>query len=165
MLIAIYLVIGPIIESPQIELLYAFLFIIGGLLFYFPFVYFKLKIKGFGKIPFDVTLYQKLYSVYLRGFNCLLIYVSIYHEHLILICYIEFHHRNKNILVYWIRTITRGLFFNCVKDVSHYPRFDFSHVVKKKFKDLKLKVLWQVWCSEQYFFITIIWMFLSFQNG
>lgn len=88
-LIAIYLVIGPIIESPQIELLYAFLFIIGGLLFYFPFVYFKLKIKGFGKIPFDVTLYQKLYSVYLRGFNCLLIYVTIYHEHLILICNIS----------------------------------------------------------------------------
>lgn len=49
LLIAAYLVIGPIIENPQIELLYAFLFIVGGLIFYFPFVYFKLKIKGFGK--------------------------------------------------------------------------------------------------------------------
>ncbi|XP_052715931.1 b(0,+)-type amino acid transporter 1-like [Crassostrea angulata] len=55
-LIAIYLVIGPIIESPQIELLYAFLFIIGGLLFYFPFVYFKLKIKGFEWLTTSVQL-------------------------------------------------------------------------------------------------------------
>ncbi|KAK3086047.1 hypothetical protein FSP39_012620, partial [Pinctada imbricata] len=45
-LIAIYLVIGPIISNPQIEFLYAFLFVIGGLIFYFPFVHFKLQIKG-----------------------------------------------------------------------------------------------------------------------
>lgn len=41
-LISIYLVIGPIIDDPQIELLYAFIFIVGGLIFYFPLVVFKL---------------------------------------------------------------------------------------------------------------------------
>lgn len=41
-LISIYLVIGPIIDDPQIELLYAFIFIVGGLVFYFPLVVFKL---------------------------------------------------------------------------------------------------------------------------
>lgn len=70
-LIAIYLVIGPIIESPQIELLYAFLFIIGGLVFYFPFVYFKLKIKGFGKILTSVSANRRFHLVYFRDANCL----------------------------------------------------------------------------------------------
>ncbi|KAK3600943.1 hypothetical protein CHS0354_004154 [Potamilus streckersoni] len=41
-LIAIYLVIGPIVDSPKIEFLYALIFVVGGLVFYFPFVYFKL---------------------------------------------------------------------------------------------------------------------------
>ena len=41
LLISIYLVVAPIIENPQIGLLYAFLITIGGLIFYFPFVYFK----------------------------------------------------------------------------------------------------------------------------
>lgn len=41
-IVSIYLVIGPIIDDPQIELLYAFLFIVGGLVFYFPFVLFHL---------------------------------------------------------------------------------------------------------------------------
>jgi len=40
-----YLIIAPIIEDPQIEYLYAACFIISGLLFYFPFIYFK-------KVPF-----------------------------------------------------------------------------------------------------------------
>ena len=44
-----YLVIGPIIEDPKIELLYAFLFIVGGLLFYFPLVVFKLDRGCFGR--------------------------------------------------------------------------------------------------------------------
>lgn len=41
LLISIYLVVAPIIEDPDIGLLYAFLITIGGLIFYFPFVYFK----------------------------------------------------------------------------------------------------------------------------
>lgn len=55
-LIACYLVIGPIVQNPQIEFLYAFLFVIGGLLYYFPIVYFKLHCRGFDKITEWVQL-------------------------------------------------------------------------------------------------------------
>ncbi|ESO87846.1 hypothetical protein LOTGIDRAFT_234854 [Lottia gigantea] len=46
LLCSIYLVLGPIIDNPQIELLYAFLFVISGLIFYVPFVHFKLVLPG-----------------------------------------------------------------------------------------------------------------------
>ncbi|XP_052061856.1 b(0,+)-type amino acid transporter 1-like [Mytilus californianus] len=49
-LIACYLVIGPIVQDPKIEFLYAFLFVIGGLLFYIPFVYFKIELRIFAKV-------------------------------------------------------------------------------------------------------------------
>ncbi|KAH9529449.1 b(0,+)-type amino acid transporter 1, partial [Dermatophagoides farinae] len=42
-LISIYLVIGPIIQNPQIEYLYATLYIVSGLLVYVPFVKYKVK--------------------------------------------------------------------------------------------------------------------------
>lgn len=40
LIISIYLVIGPIIDNPQIEYLYALSFIFAGLIFYVPFVKF-----------------------------------------------------------------------------------------------------------------------------
>ncbi|XP_066983939.1 b(0,+)-type amino acid transporter 1 isoform X1 [Macrobrachium rosenbergii] len=46
LIISIYLVIGPIIDSPKFEYLYATLFILAGLVFYFPFVYFKKSVPG-----------------------------------------------------------------------------------------------------------------------
>lgn len=46
---SVYLVVGPIIDSPQIEYLYATLFIIAGLIFYFPFVYMKKSVPGMGE--------------------------------------------------------------------------------------------------------------------
>ncbi|XP_067652380.1 b(0,+)-type amino acid transporter 1-like isoform X2 [Haliotis asinina] len=49
-LVSLYLVIAPIVEDPQIEFLYAFLFVLGGLVFYIPFVHFNLKIPGFDKL-------------------------------------------------------------------------------------------------------------------
>ncbi|CAG2199712.1 unnamed protein product [Mytilus edulis] len=49
-LIACYLVIGPIVQDPKIEFLYAFLFVIGGLLFYIPFVFFKIELRIFAKV-------------------------------------------------------------------------------------------------------------------
>lgn len=49
LIISIYLVIGPIIDSPKFEYLYATLFILAGLVFYFPFVYFKKSVPGMGK--------------------------------------------------------------------------------------------------------------------
>uniref|UniRef100_A0A0B7AWD6 b(0,+)-type amino acid transporter 1 n=1 Tax=Arion vulgaris TaxID=1028688 RepID=A0A0B7AWD6_9EUPU len=55
-LISIYLVIAPIISDPAIEFLYATIFILGGTIFYFPFVYYKLKIPYFD----DVTTWVQL---------------------------------------------------------------------------------------------------------
>ena len=46
LLCAIYLVIAPIVEKPKIEFLYAALFVVGGLIFYFPLVHFKLISMG-----------------------------------------------------------------------------------------------------------------------
>ncbi|XP_052817307.1 b(0,+)-type amino acid transporter 1-like isoform X1 [Mya arenaria] len=42
LLCAIYLVVAPIVEDPQIQFLYAAIFVVGGLIFYFPLVHFKL---------------------------------------------------------------------------------------------------------------------------
>ncbi len=39
--VSVYLVLAPIIDKPQLEFLYAFLFIIAGLIFYIPLVYFR----------------------------------------------------------------------------------------------------------------------------
>ncbi|XP_017771323.1 PREDICTED: b(0,+)-type amino acid transporter 1-like [Nicrophorus vespilloides] len=44
LVISIYLVIGPIIDQPTIEYLYAALFILGGMVFYVPFVHYKVRI-------------------------------------------------------------------------------------------------------------------------
>ena len=41
-LCSIFLLIAPILEKPKLEFLYATLFVVGGLIFYFPFVHFKL---------------------------------------------------------------------------------------------------------------------------
>lgn len=49
LLISIYLVIGPIIDKPTIEYLYAALFILSGMVFYVPFVHYKLRIPFMGK--------------------------------------------------------------------------------------------------------------------
>lgn len=47
---SVYLVLGPIIDDPQIEFLYATLFILAGLIFYFPFVHYKLTLPGMGLV-------------------------------------------------------------------------------------------------------------------
>ncbi|KAK7114590.1 hypothetical protein V1264_000628 [Littorina saxatilis] len=54
--VSVYLVIAPIVESPQIGFLYAFLFVMAGLIFYFPFVRFHLKIPGFEKLSIYIQL-------------------------------------------------------------------------------------------------------------
>ena len=45
---SVYLVLAPIIDNPRMEFLYAFLFTVGGLIFYFPFVHFKWRLPGIG---------------------------------------------------------------------------------------------------------------------
>lgn len=47
---SIYLVIAPILENPEIEYLYATLYIVGGAFVYLPFVYYKIRFKIIGKI-------------------------------------------------------------------------------------------------------------------
>ncbi|KAL1492010.1 hypothetical protein ABEB36_012516 [Hypothenemus hampei] len=42
--ISFYLIIGPIVDKPTIEYLYAALFILGGMVFYIPFVHYKYRI-------------------------------------------------------------------------------------------------------------------------
>ena len=72
--IAVYLVVAPIVESPKIEFLYAFLFVLSGLLFYFPFVFFGLQLPGFGQSqPIESRL-------------SLLSHVSAYSHALVLAC-------------------------------------------------------------------------------
>ncbi|CAH1986101.1 unnamed protein product [Acanthoscelides obtectus] len=44
LVISIYLIIGPIVDKPTIEYLYASFFILGGMVFYVPFVHYKLRI-------------------------------------------------------------------------------------------------------------------------
>lgn len=55
-LCSIYLVIAPIIQEPRIEFLYAFVFIVGSLVFYFPFVVFKLDRGCFDKVTTFIQL-------------------------------------------------------------------------------------------------------------
>ena len=45
----VYALIAPLVENPQIEMIYAMLFILAGLILYFPFVHFGLVIPGTGK--------------------------------------------------------------------------------------------------------------------
>ncbi|CAL8135455.1 unnamed protein product [Orchesella dallaii] len=55
-----YLVIAPIIDEPRWEYLYATMFIVAGLIFYIPFVHYKLTIKFM--VPVTIFL-QKLFMV------------------------------------------------------------------------------------------------------
>ncbi|KAM3594032.1 uncharacterized protein V6R79_000831 [Siganus canaliculatus] len=42
LIVAIFLVLAPIIDNPEIEYLYVFLFVLSGAIFYIPFIHFKL---------------------------------------------------------------------------------------------------------------------------
>ncbi len=44
-----YFVVAPVIDDPAIEFLFAFIFIVAGLILYFPFVYFKKELPFMGK--------------------------------------------------------------------------------------------------------------------
>ncbi|XP_067651410.1 b(0,+)-type amino acid transporter 1-like isoform X2 [Haliotis asinina] len=59
-LASVYLVIAPIVHDPRMEFLYALMFIASGLLFYFPFVYYKLSVPG---VDAFTRFVQKLFQV------------------------------------------------------------------------------------------------------
>ena len=50
LLLCIYLTVAPFIRNPKIEFLYALAFLGIGAVLYFPFVFFKLQVPGFGKV-------------------------------------------------------------------------------------------------------------------
>ncbi|PIK51945.1 putative b(0,+)-type amino acid transporter 1 isoform X1 [Apostichopus japonicus] len=64
---SIYLVLAPIINEPTLEIFYALLFILSGLLFYFPFVHFGLRIPYIMR-PAQ-TFLQKLMFVAPSGYS------------------------------------------------------------------------------------------------
>lgn len=49
LVVSTYLIVAPIIDMPQVEYLYAILFIVAGLLFYIPFVHYKYNPTVMGK--------------------------------------------------------------------------------------------------------------------
>ncbi|XP_063951447.1 b(0,+)-type amino acid transporter 1-like isoform X2 [Lytechinus pictus] len=57
---AVYLVIAPIIDEPALQYLYAFLFILSGLILYLPFVYYK---KELGCMKYLTMFFQLLFEV------------------------------------------------------------------------------------------------------
>ena len=56
LLICIFMIISPFVNSPKIEFVYGAAFVLGGLIFYFPFVYFQLSIPGFDYVTVFVQL-------------------------------------------------------------------------------------------------------------
>ena len=55
-----YLVVAPIIEEPTLEFLYAFLFILSGLIFYLPFVFYKKELGCMSKLKIQHVYILKL---------------------------------------------------------------------------------------------------------
>ncbi|XP_046560366.1 b(0,+)-type amino acid transporter 1-like isoform X1 [Haliotis rubra] len=56
MLLCLFLVVAPIVDNPRVELLYAVAFVVGGLIIYFPLIYFNLKPRWFEKIEMYLQL-------------------------------------------------------------------------------------------------------------
>ena len=58
LLVSLFLVIAPIADKPQVEFLYAGLFIVAGLIFYVPFVYYQKELPGMGMfLDLQKTIY------------------------------------------------------------------------------------------------------------
>lgn len=56
LLLSIYLVAAPIIQNPRVEYVYACTFIASGLLFYMPFVHYRLRLGIMRKFTIFVQL-------------------------------------------------------------------------------------------------------------
>lgn len=65
LIISVYLVVGPIIDKPQIEYLYAVLFILAGLVFYVPFVKMGMTPRFMGECRY--LLWAKVLEIFGRG--------------------------------------------------------------------------------------------------
>lgn len=54
--------IGPIVDNPKVEYLYATLFILAGFILYIPFVYYKYVLPGMGKLLQTKLLIITIYN-------------------------------------------------------------------------------------------------------
>ncbi|XP_787268.3 b(0,+)-type amino acid transporter 1 [Strongylocentrotus purpuratus] len=63
---SLYLIFAPIINTPEIEFLYAFIFIVFGILVFFAFVWYKLQVKGMDSMT---KFLQKLLYVIPTSYN------------------------------------------------------------------------------------------------
>lgn len=61
LLMSFGLVIGPIISNPQLEQLYVLVFIVAGIIFYVPFIYYKKVLPGMGN--YTVLIYRSIYQL------------------------------------------------------------------------------------------------------
>lgn len=55
MVVSAILVVAPIVAAPQVQYFYVLLFILAGLIFYVPFVYYKKRVPGMGEIYLVIT--------------------------------------------------------------------------------------------------------------
>ncbi|XP_061163493.1 b(0,+)-type amino acid transporter 1-like [Saccostrea echinata] len=60
LLCSLYLVVAPIIQDPRLEFLYAFLFIVGGLFLYLPFIRFKNNKGCFKRVTLFIQLLMEV---------------------------------------------------------------------------------------------------------
>ena len=60
LLVCIFMIVSPFVTKPRIEFVYGVAFVLAGFLFYFPFVYFKLRIPGFDYVT---TFLQLLMNI------------------------------------------------------------------------------------------------------
>lgn len=56
----LFLIIAPFVTDPRVELLYSLAFVLGGLVLYFPFVHFQLRIPGIDKFTLFMQLIFKV---------------------------------------------------------------------------------------------------------
>uniref|UniRef100_A0A6I8PJI6 Solute carrier family 7 (anionic amino acid transporter), member 13 n=1 Tax=Xenopus tropicalis TaxID=8364 RepID=A0A6I8PJI6_XENTR len=59
-LVAAFLVLAPIIQSPKVQYFYALLFMLSSMIIYFPFVYFKLRVPYFNAITCYLQLLMEV---------------------------------------------------------------------------------------------------------
>lgn len=57
---AVYLVVAPIIDQPQIEILYIVLFIFSGIILYFPLVHFKYHPRFLQRVTLHLQLFLEV---------------------------------------------------------------------------------------------------------
>lgn len=69
LIISVYLVIGPIVDNPKIEYLYATVFILAGFVVYVPFVYYQKVLPGMSKLLLHSLTFQLRHHVY-WNFDC-----------------------------------------------------------------------------------------------